>query len=85
MAGGRPSSVLTLRVPRDLEQRIARAARARRRSKSEVLREALVSAFGQDEPGVDPETEARRQSLLVSGRASEKDALKTGAGSAGRC
>ena len=39
------------------------------------MRAALQSAFGQEAPPEDPAREARRQSLLVSGRASEQDAL----------
>jgi predicted transcriptional regulator len=70
------SIVLTLRVPPEVERSIARAARRRRRTKSAVLREVLESAFAGGEPAEDPESEARRQSLLVSGRASERDALR---------
>jgi hypothetical protein len=40
------------------------------------LREAIASAFGDHEPCEDPAREARRQSLLVSGRASEREALE---------
>jgi hypothetical protein len=40
-----------------------------------VLREALEGAFGEGGPPVDPAREARRQSLLVSGRKSEREAL----------
>jgi hypothetical protein len=69
------SSVLTLRVPRSLERRIERAARQKRTSKSAVLREALQIAFGEGPAPEDPAREARRQSLLVSGRVSEADAL----------
>ena len=72
---GRPA-VLTLRVPPDLDRRIERAARRRRRTKSAVLREALQSAFGGENPSDDPAREARRQSLLVSGRASEQETLE---------
>jgi predicted transcriptional regulator len=70
------SAVLTLRVSRELDRRIAREARRRRRTKSAVLREVLESAFEGSAPADNPATEARRQSLLVSGRASEKDALR---------
>jgi hypothetical protein len=56
------------------EEREAR--RRRRRSKSAVVREVIEVAFGEHAPSDDPATEARRQSLLVSGRASEKDALR---------
>ncbi len=71
-----PSSVLTLRVPRALDRRIESAARRRRKSKSAVLREALQNAFGEGPAPEDPAREARRQSLLVSGRASEADAIE---------
>jgi predicted transcriptional regulator len=70
------SAVLTLRVPPDLDRRIERAARRRRRTKSAVLREALEGAFGGESPSDDPAREARRQSLLVSGRASERETLE---------
>jgi hypothetical protein len=51
------------------------AARRRRRTKSEVLREILERGLEDHEGAGDPAQEARRQSLLVSGRASEKQAL----------
>lgn len=76
MAKPARSAVLTLRVPPDLDRRIERAARRRRRTKSAVLREALEGIFGGSGPPEDPAREARRQSLLVSGRASEQDALE---------
>jgi predicted transcriptional regulator len=75
MPKSRRSTVLTLRVPPDLDRRIELAARRRRRTKSGLLRDALQSAFGAAVPEEDPAREARRQSLLVSGRASERDAL----------
>ena len=70
------STVLTLRVPATLDRLIERAARRVRRTKSAVMREALQSAFGGDTPPEDPAREARRQSLLVSGRESEQEALE---------
>jgi hypothetical protein len=70
------STVLTLRVPRDLDRRIEREVRRRRSTKSALLREALQSAFGEGPPPEDPAREARRQSLLVSGRDSEREALE---------
>ncbi len=70
------STVLTLRVPPDLDRRIERQARRRKSTKSAVLREALQNAFGEGEPAEDPAREARRQSLLVSGRESEREALE---------
>lgn len=69
------SAVVTIRVPVDLDRRIAREARRRRRPKSALVRDALQSAFG-DTPADDPAREARRQSLLVSGRDSEREALE---------
>jgi predicted transcriptional regulator len=76
MSRSEKSAVLTLRVPPDLDRRIERVAQRRRRTKSAVLREALQSAFGGDPPADDPAREARRQSLLVSGRDSEQEALE---------
>jgi predicted transcriptional regulator len=70
------STVVTLRLPPDLDRRIEREARRKRRTKSAVVREALQSVFGAGDPPDDPAREARRQSLLVSGRASERDALE---------
>jgi hypothetical protein len=70
------SAVVTIRVPADLDRRIAREARRRRRSKSALVRDALQSAFGDTLPADDPAREARRQSLLVSGRDSEREALE---------
>lgn len=67
--------MVTLRVSPDLGRSIGREARRRRRTKSAVLREILESAFRTGEPADDPVREARRQSLLVSGRVSERDAL----------
>ena len=69
------STVLTLRVPASLDRLIERAARRVRRTKSAVMREALQNAFGSESPPEDPAREARRQSLLVSGRPSEQGAL----------
>ena len=70
------SAVVTIRVPVDLDRRIAREARHRRRPKSALVRDALQSAFGDATPADDPAREARRQSLLVSGRDSEREALE---------
>lgn len=70
------STVLTLRVTSELDRRIERVARRTRRSKSAVAREALQDAFGAGSSAIDPSAEARRQSLLVGGRASEDEALE---------
>jgi hypothetical protein len=71
----RGSVVLTLRVPPVVYRRIEQVARRKRQSKSAVLREVLQNAFGAAAATHDPATEARRQSLLVSGRASERETL----------
>jgi hypothetical protein len=62
-------------MPAELDHRIERQARRRRRTKSAVLREVLQTAFGGSAPPDDPAREARRQSLLVSTRASERDVV----------
>jgi hypothetical protein len=67
-------AVVTLRVSRDLDRAIAREARRRRRTRSALLREILERAL--DGAGRDPAVEARRQSLLVSRRASERAVLE---------
>lgn len=74
MRASEPTTVLTLRVPADLERRITRQARRARTTRSAVLRDALAQAFGDGPAGDDPAREARRQSLLVSRRPSERDA-----------
>lgn len=73
---GRASTVMTLRVPREVERRIQQEARRRKRTKSALLREVIEGAFAGAAAAVDPAAEARRQSLLVSGRESEKEALR---------
>ena len=75
MSASEPTTVLTLRVPADLDRRIAQQARRFRKTKSALLRDALIQAFGGGPPPGDPAREARRQSLLVSRRGSERDAL----------
>lgn len=69
------STVVTLRVPARLNRSIEQVARRGRRSKSEVVREILERGLRAGQGVADPAEEARRQSLLVSGRASEKDVL----------
>jgi hypothetical protein len=76
MSKRRPSTVMTLRVPREVERRIQQEARRRKRTKSAVLRELIEGAFAGGAAADDPAAEARRQSLLVSGRPSEKEALR---------
>ena len=67
------STVLTIRVPAALDHRLAREARRRGQTRSEVARTILEAGLGTGEP--DLTAEARRQSLLVRGRRSERDAL----------
>ena len=69
-----PTAVLTIRVPASLERRLARAARARRRTRSATARDLLEAALAQ-EPIVDPAAEAQRQSRLASAHESDADAL----------
>ena len=76
MPRARESTVMTLRVPREIARRIQQEARRRRRTNSAVLREVIEGAFAGTTSLVDPAAEARRQSLLVSGRESEKEALR---------
>ena len=67
------SAVLTIRVPASLDRRLAREARRRRQTRSEVARAILDAELGAGD--TDLRAEARRQSLLVRRRASERDAL----------
>jgi predicted DNA-binding protein len=69
------STVVTVRVSANLNRSIERAARMRRRTKSEVVREILEQSLRGREGFLDPAREARRQSLLVSPRRSEQDVL----------
>jgi hypothetical protein len=68
------STVLTVRVPVALETRLAREARRRRQTRSEVARAILEAGLGDD--GADFASEARRQSLLASRRRSDRDTLR---------
>ena len=76
MSTTRSSTVLTLRVPPELDRRIEQEARRRRRTKSAILRDVLQVAFSGSRAAEDPVREARRQSLLVSGRSSERETLR---------
>ena len=68
------SEVVTLRVPRQLARRLDREARRQRRSRGAVARDILAAFLGGDPH--DPAAEARRQSLLVRERDSEREALR---------
>lgn len=69
------SAVLTIRVPPDLDRRLGREARRRRRTRSEVAREILQSAL-EGPPAEDPTLEASRQSRLASERPSDQEAME---------
>jgi antidote-toxin recognition MazE-like antitoxin len=68
------ASLLTVRIGAELARSLAREARRRRKTKSEVAREILAASLVDAGAG-DPAAEARRQSLLVSRRRSEKEML----------
>ncbi len=70
------SAVLTVRIGADLTRSLAREARRRRKTKSEVAREILAAGLGGEAGNLEAEQEARRQSLLVSRRRSEREALE---------
>jgi predicted transcriptional regulator len=73
-AGSPQTSVLTIRVPRSLDRRLTAEARRLRRTRSEAARAILEDALTARTTS-DPVEEARRQSLLASGRESDADAL----------
>jgi hypothetical protein len=60
----------------NLTRSLAREARRRRKTKSEVAREILAAGLGGEGGVVDLAQAARRQSLLVSRRRSEKETLE---------
>lgn len=68
------SEVLTLRVPRDVARRLAREARRQRRTRGEVARAILTAGLAG--PVDDPLAEAKRQSLLVRDRESERKVIR---------
>jgi len=68
------STVLTVRVPVALEKRLAREARRRRQTRSEIARNILEAGLGPT--GSELEVEARRQSLLASRRRSDREMLR---------
>jgi predicted transcriptional regulator len=70
------SAVLTLRIDADLTRSLAREARRRRKTRSEVAREILAAGLSGAGGILELEQEARRQSLLVSRRRSEKETLE---------
>lgn len=75
MSDSKSDYVLTIRVPREISRKLAREARRRRESRSAVARSILVQALTTDSKA-DPDTEARRQSLLVREHESEYEVLR---------
>lgn len=69
------SGVLTIRIGTDLTRSLAREARRRRTTKSELVRELLAAGLGGEVGTPDLVQEARRQSVLVSQRKSEREIL----------
>ncbi len=70
------STVVTLRVSSALARSLEREARRRRRTKSAVVREILADFLEGRGTPADAAEEARRQSLLVSRRRSERESLE---------
>lgn len=68
------SAVLTVRVPAKVDRYLTREARRRRQTRSDVARRILEERVD-GSPESDFLAEARRQSLLVSRRRSERDTL----------
>jgi hypothetical protein len=68
------STVLTLRVPAQVDRYLTREARRRRRTRSEVARAILLECV-EGSREADVLAEAQRQSRLVSRRRSEHDTL----------
>ena len=72
--GNPDSAVVTVRVPAALNRKLEREARRQRKTRSEMAREILEHALA--DTVADPAADARRQSMLVSRRRSERDALR---------
>jgi len=72
MAKSNESSVLTIRVSKEVERRLAQVARRQRRTRSEVARTILEAGLS-DTPALDPRAEARRQSEAASAGSANDD------------
>lgn len=68
--------MLTIRVGSDLIRTLAHEARRRRKTKSELARELIAAGLSGEGRPTDLAEEARRQSLLVSRRRSEREMLE---------
>jgi metal-responsive CopG/Arc/MetJ family transcriptional regulator len=73
---GESSNVLTIRLGAELSRALEGTARRRRTTKSELVRQVLTAALAEEGGVRDLAEEARRQSLLVSDRESEREALE---------
>ena len=67
------SAVVTVRLTREMERRLAREARRSRRSRSEMARAILEAHLTSS--AADPRAEARRQSLLASAQDADSETL----------
>ncbi len=72
----RVSALLTIRISPTTASVLAREARRHRKTKSEVARSVLEAGLRGDEVARSTAQQARRQSLLVSRRRSEKETLE---------
>ena len=68
------TKVLAIPVSRETSRRLTQEARCQRRPRSAVARDILAGGLGDAPP--DPFDEARRQSLLVRRRDSEREAVR---------
>jgi predicted transcriptional regulator len=68
------STVLTVRVPREVERRLQHEARRLRKTRSDVARAILEAALTGTVD--DPATEARRQSKLAAASLEEAEFLR---------
>lgn len=68
------STVLTVRVPVALEKRLAREARRKQQTRSEIARAILEAGLGPG--GSELAREARRQSLLANRQRSDRETLR---------
>lgn len=70
------SSVLTIRIGAGLARSLSREARRRHTTKSELVRELLSAGLAGEAGAATLAQEARRQSLLVAERPSERETLE---------
>jgi hypothetical protein len=73
---GESSRVLTIRIGADLGRSLAGEARRRRTTRSELVRELLSAGLSEGGGVPNLAQEARRQSILVSQRESEREAFE---------